>query len=100
MAEPKYKKFHSLMVERNQDLFKKFAPIHDGFAKNEEKFATEFHAVGRDVLDVIRDWERRLCSGTEKGSYGQFSAKLSEKFWAEIKRHYPLVDQIGLIKKN
>lgn len=100
MAEPKYKHYHQLMMDRHKELFEKFSPIHTGFAVDPETWADQFHTVGRDVLDVIRDWERRLCHGTEKGQYAHYSAKLSEKFWAEVKKTLPLIDQVGITKKN
>lgn len=87
------------MLAKNGDLFKRFLPIHAGFTMDQNKWADQFHEVGRDVLDVIRDWERRLCFGTEKGGYGQYSAGLAEKFWAEIKKQFPLIEQVGLRKK-
>lgn len=98
MATPKYKKFYDLMLSKNGELFKQFSQIHAGFVMDEKKWAEQFHAVGRDVLDVIRDWERRLCAGTEKGGYGQYSAGLSDKFWAEIEKTLPLIKQVGLKK--
>lgn len=88
------------MIEKNAALFDAFAPIHNGFAIDAKKWEEQFHTKGRDVVDVIRDWERRLCSGTEKGGYAAYSAKLAEKFWAEIKKKFPLIDQVGLHKKN
>lgn len=88
------------MIEKNVALFDAFTPIHNGFATDAKKWEDEFHSKGRDVIDVIRDWERRLCSGTEKGGYAAYSAKLAEKFWAEIKKKFPLIDQVGLHKKN
>lgn len=100
MAEAKYKHYYQLMMDRNKDLFDRFQPIHDGFSVDPTAWSDQFHTVGRDVLDAIRDWERRLCHGTEKGQYAQYSAKLSEKFWDEVKKTLPLIDQVGIIKKT
>lgn len=94
----KYKHFYQLMTEQNQELFKKFAEIHNKFQSDPESNPDAFHTVGRDVLDVIRDWERRLCSGTEKSHYAQYSSKLSEKFWNEVKKDFPLIDRVGVFK--
>lgn len=98
MTGPKYKHFYHLMVDQNRSLFDQFSKVHDGFSKDQPTWEKQFHEVGRDIKDIMRDWERRLCSGTEKGNYGQYSAKLAEKFWAEIKKDFPLIDQVGLIK--
>lgn len=100
MPEPKYKKYYALMMDKNKALFEEFKPIHDGFAQNATKWADEFHTKGRDVVDVIRDWERRLCAGTERGQYASYSVKLSERFWAEVKKELPLIEKVGLIEKH
>jgi len=99
MSIPKYKKFYDLMTERHAELLNKFTPIHEGFASDPDTWAQQFHSVGRDVMDVVRDWERRLCSGSEKSGYGQYSANLAEKFQAEVKKRFPLIHQVGLLKK-
>lgn len=99
MAEPKYKKFYDLMMAKNVELFKQFSAIHAGFAMDQAKWAEQFHSVGRDVLDVVRDWERRLCSGTEKGGYGQYSAGLADKFWAAVRDQFPLIGEVGVKRK-
>lgn len=99
MTGPKYKHYYNLMVTNNSELFQKFSKIHQAFTTDPQKWQSQFHEVGRDVKDVMRDWERRLCSGTEKGNYAQYSSKLSEKFWSEIKKNFPLIDEVGLIKK-
>lgn len=98
MAEPKFKQYYRLMMEKNAALFAAFQPIHDGYAENQTEFEQEFHTKGLQILDVIRDWERRLCYGTEKGQYASYSAKLSEKFWEEVKKELPLIEQVGVKK--
>lgn len=100
MAEAKYKKFYQLLSEQNKDLLKKFQEIHNGYAADPKKWEAQFHSVGRDVLDVMRDWERRLCSGTEKSHYAQYSSKLAEKYWEEIKKDFPLIEQVGVHKSS
>ena len=84
------------MQNQNKPLLEKFRMIHDGFAVQPEKWSEQFHQVGRDVLDVIRDWERRLCSGTERGHYAQYSVKLAEKYWQEVKKEFPLIEKVGV----
>ena len=48
-------------------------------------------------MDIIREWESKLCSRTEKAGFGNYSTNLSEKFWAEVRKTYPLIDYIGVI---
>lgn len=84
------------MMDQNAEKFKAFQPIHDGYAQDPGKYADEFHAEGRKILDIVRDWERRLCHGMEKGQYASYSAKLAEKFWDEIKKDLPKIEEVGV----
>lgn len=102
MAIPKFKQFYQLMFDQNEKTFRAFKPIHDEYqaAKAEgvpsEELTNKFHDEGRRVLDIARDWERRLCSGMERGKFAQYSSQLSEKFWDEVRDYLPLVDEIGV----
>ncbi len=84
------------MKQNNTELVAEFTKIHAGFAVDPQRWGDEFNRVGRDLLDAIRDWERRLCSGTERGGYGKYSANLADKYWAEIRREFPLIDRVGV----
>lgn len=88
------------MVEKNQALFKKFKLIHDTVWKNPQKISEEFHTVGLEVTDTVRFWERKLCSGMERGKFAQYSQGLSEKFWQVVKKDFPLIDQVGVKTKK
>lgn len=96
MSTAKYQKYFQLMVEKNKKLFDDFQVVHNGFALNPEKWEDRFHTNGREVLDVIRDWERRLCSGMERGNNAVYSNKLAEKFWGLVKEKLPLIEKVGL----
>lgn len=96
MAKTKYKRFYELMTEQNTKLFDEFQAIHDGFVEDQQKWENQFHTFGRDVLDVMRDWERRLCSGMERGANGVYSQRVSEKFWEEIKKRFSHIELVGL----
>lgn len=96
MAKAKYLKFYELMTERNSELFDEFQIIHDKFVLNPNESADLFHKQGREVLDVIRDWERRLCAGMERGVNAVYSQKVSEKFWGEVKKRFSLIEKVGL----
>lgn len=99
MAKPKYKQYVMEMLEQNHDLFLAFKPIHDGYQTNRKQWSQQFHKEGQQLVDIARDWERRLCSGMEKGKNGMFSSKVAEKFWEEVKKQYPMIDRVG-VKSN
>ena len=58
-----------------------------------------FNSVGGRVTEVVRDWDQRLCSAMGRGQYSQFTQNLSEKFWGEVRKQFPEIDKVGLIKK-
>ncbi len=92
----KYKQYFQDMWTQHQALFDAFRPIHDGYQTDRKQWSQRFHTEGQAVVDVIREWERRLCSGMERGKNAVYSAKLAEKFWAEVKKEYPLIDRVGV----
>ena len=96
MSIPKYKKFYTLMVEQNDNLFRNFDKTHSDFLINPSKFESQFHSLGLEVVDVIRFWERKLCSGMEKSTNGVYSNKLADKFWQEVRNRYSHIDLVGV----
>ena len=60
----------------------------------------EFHQLGRDILDVVRDYDRRLCAAMGKGIYSTYSQKLSEKFWSLVRQDFSQIDMVGVKVKQ
>lgn len=87
------------MSEQNAELFAKFDRIHSDYVNNPKKNEKEFNLVGIDVVDTIRFWERKLCSGMERGNNGVYSDKLADKFWNEVRERYPHIDMVGIKSK-
>jgi hypothetical protein len=96
MAEPKYKIYFDLMFKQNKEAFEEFKKLNDNFTLDPKKFKTEFNEKGREIQDIVRYWENRLCGKSEGSGYSKFSANLAEKFQYEVKRHFPKFDFIGL----
>lgn len=84
------------MLAKHQDQFDEFKKIHDLFEKDRMKYQDEYNHLGSDIMDIIIDWEKRLCRQMEGGKNGVYSANLSEKFRDEIKKIYPKLDLIGV----
>lgn len=99
MAIPKFKKFYTLMSEQNADQFAKFDKIHADYVMNPKKYEKEFNTAGLDVVDIIRFWERKLCSGMERSNNGVYSDKLADKFWDEVRVRYSHIDMVGVKSK-
>lgn len=95
----KFKKCFQDMSDENEKLFSEFQIIHDGYKSDRKLWSTQFHETGKKVVDVVHDWERRLCSGMERGNNAVFSSKLSEKFWGEVKARFSHIELVG-VKSN
>lgn len=91
-----YQKMFAIMMEQNKELFENFKDIHDNYALNPGQWQKIFNQYGSEVLDTVRDYERRLCGNMETGKYGRFSAGLSDKFWGEVRKAFPKIDFVGV----
>jgi len=96
MAEAKYKKFYKLMREKEEALFLEFEKIHYAYKENSNVNQKEFNRVGERVVEVIRDWDRKLCSSMGKTMYGQYSQQVSEKFWDLVRQDFDQIDMVGV----
>jgi hypothetical protein len=93
---PKYKQVVNQMLEKNKELFDSFRIVHDKYALNPDKWQIQLNLEGERVMEVIQEYENLLCSSTEGGGYGKFSANLADKFRQEVKRIFPKVYCIGI----
>lgn len=102
MAIPKYKRYYTLMTDQNEKLFDEFEKLNTEFEINSKSriTATKFHKVGLEVLDVVRFWERKLCSGMERGNNSVYSDKLADKFWQEVRSRFSKIDMVGVKSKT
>jgi len=93
----KYKQYYQQMLKANPEIFGNFRRIHDEYALNMDLKQNEFNELGKEVLSVIRVWEDKLCRQSEKGGFGVFSGKLADRFWSEVRRDFPEIDNVGLV---
>lgn len=92
----KYKQYFQEMLADQKRVFDDFKKIHDKFALDRVKYQDEFNRQGEAVMEIIHDWEKRLCARMEGSKNGVYSATLSEKFKEEIKKIFPKIDLIGV----
>lgn len=90
------------MLETNKEAFDSFKQIHNGYAiaADPDSLQDKFNAEGEKVMVIIREWEQKLCSQSEKAGFGNYTTSLAEKFQAEVKKEFPMVDHVGLIVKK
>jgi hypothetical protein len=92
----KYKEYFLKMIEENKTVFDNFKKLHALYEQDESKWQNKLNEDGEVVMDIVREYENRLCSNTERGVYNKFSSGLSEKFQAEVRKTFPKIDHIGL----
>ena len=91
----KYKEYFKKMYEENKKVFDDFLFIHNLYKENKKANQVIFNEQGMAVRRIIEDWDRRLCNTMEKGNNATYSARLSEKFWGEVRTLFPLIDFVG-----
>lgn len=87
------------MCEENKKIFDEFLFIHNLYKENKKANQVIFNEQGATVRRIIEDWDRRLCNTMEKGNNATYSARLSEKFWGEVRTLFPLIDFVGALIK-
>ena len=91
----KYKEYFKKMCEENKKVFDEFLFIHNLYKENKKANQVIFNEQGMAVRRIIEDWDRTLCNTMEKGNNATYSARLSEKFWGEVRTLFPLIDFVG-----
>jgi hypothetical protein len=100
MSKTKFKQYYEKMVSENKHIFDKFTQLHFEYSIDQEKLQKKFNLEGKRMQEIIREYENRLCANTERGIYNKFSTNLAEKFQNEVRKHFPLIDHIGVKTKS
>ncbi|MCX6704431.1 MAG: hypothetical protein NTZ07_03215 [Candidatus Woesebacteria bacterium] len=93
----KYKEYFDKMVSENKEVFGKFTQIHFEYSIDQDENRGKFNQEGERILKIIHEYEDKLCKQSEKAGFGNYTSGLAEKFQAEIKSHFPLIDHIGIV---
>jgi len=92
----KYKEFYEMMIKAHAEEFAAFKKVHDDYIIDPKKWQDKLNDLGRDIQDIIHEYENRLCRQSEGAGNSKFTTALADKFHAEVKSHFPKVDFIGL----
>lgn len=92
----KHREYFEKMLSDQKALFAQFKKLHDYYMANPSRYQLAYNIEGAKVIEVIHEYERRLCGHSEKGQYAKFSANLAEKFWNEVRRVFPKIDFVGI----
>jgi hypothetical protein len=96
----KYQDYFEKMLAENKETFDQFTPLHANYGINEDKYQDEFNREGEKILKIVNEWENKLCSRSEKAGYANYTGNLAEKFQAELRKNFPLIDHVGIISKR
>ncbi len=96
----KYREYFERMITSKKEAFDKFTKLHMQYSLDQDGLQEEFNKEGSKIMTIIREWEGKLCSTSEKAGYGGYTTNLSEKFWTEVRKSYPLIDFVGVIVKK
>mgnify|MGYP003395674908 CR=1 FL=1 len=96
----KYREYFERMLTNEKDKFTAFTKLHMQYSLDQEGLQDKFNTEGSKIVTIIREWENKLCSTSDKAGYGGYTSNLSEKFWAEVRKSFPLIDHVGIIVKK
>jgi hypothetical protein len=97
---PKFKAYLKEMYDAHKELFDDFEEIHAKYTLEKSKWQHEFNEEGKSVIRVVEEWENKLCTRMEKGKHSGFSHRLADKFRAELRVRFPMIDFIGVTVKK
>lgn len=92
----KFQEYYQKMWDANKAVLTHFLDIHDKFKSDRKKYSQEYNREGKKVREIMEDWDARLCQQMEKGQNAVYSSKVSEKFWNEVKKDFPLIEFVGV----
>lgn len=74
----------------------KFMLICQEYMADRPAHSEEFNREGKQIKIILDEYEAKLCGRMERGKNAVYSANLSEKYWDEIRKYFPCVDEIGM----
>lgn len=91
-----YKDLIDQMYEKYEPELKRFEAIHKRYELNQKGKQVSFNAAGAKIIEIMRDYEKKLCGKSERSGMGVYSSRLAEAYWKEIKKRFPLIDFVGV----
>ncbi len=79
------------MLLANKDIFEKYVSLESAYIKD-KSVKDELKQTKEQILRIIYRNENKLCARSENTNHGMFSTGLADKFWAEVRREFPSID--------
>lgn len=96
MATPKFREYFQKAFEDNREQFQLFMLTCQDYMSDRQKYSEEFNRQGKPVKHILDEAEARLCGRMERGKNAVYSANLSEKYWDEVRKYFPCIDEVGI----
>jgi len=81
--------------EKHPIQLEDFQNIHNAYMRDRKKYQDTFNQKGKEILKILRKYENILCGKQERSNMAKYSSSLSEKYWLEIKKDFPMIDFVG-----
>jgi hypothetical protein len=92
----KHKEYFDLMLSENKEVFEHFQKVHDVYVLNPKRYQVAYNVEGAKVIEIMHEYEKKLCMHSEKGQYAKYSSKIAEKFWEIIRKKFSKIDFVGV----
>lgn len=96
MAKAQFKKVFEDMWSDHKEELEHFLITHAKFAQDPKTNRKEFNKEGEKIIEIIRHYESVLCGRSESSGYGNYTSKLAEKFWNEVRKVFTEIDEVGI----
>jgi hypothetical protein len=96
MATPKFKEYFDKSFADNREQFQLFMLTCQDYLQDRQKYSEEFNRQGQPIKVILLEVEARLCGRMERGKNAVYSANLSEKYWDEVRKYFPCIDEVGV----
>jgi len=96
MAQAKFKKVFEDMWTDHKSELEQFMVTHAKFSVDPKSNRAEFNKQGDKIIAIIRHYESILCGRSEGAGFGNYTSKLAEKFWGEVRKVFPEIDEVGV----
>jgi hypothetical protein len=96
MATSKYKDYFNQMFDQNREQFTQFMLVCQDYMQDKAAHSDEFNRLGKPVKAIMTEWETKLCGRMERGKNSVYSANVAEKFWDEVRKYFPCIDEVGV----
>ena len=96
MATAKYRDYFNQMFNQNREQFTQFMLLCQDYMADKATHSEEFNRQGKEVKAIVTEWETKLCGRMERGKNSVYSANIAEKFWDEVRKYFPCIDEVGV----